>query len=116
MNQKRFNIHKNFFHDSNYAIQLSNELENNETGLIFDRFIHDIGTELQIDVVYNHSVIESRNRWFLGGNEHIEMMLEDENQDSYQLILTSLTEQGHLLLKHIELEFFPSFKEIIKHS
>lgn len=100
--KKEYNIPKRFFEKSTYANSVSMDLGNDAEGLIFDRYFHDIGTQLHIDVVFEKQDTDG-DTWFLGGNNHIQMVVKEELND-YLLIITALDEQGESLLQNFNLD------------
>jgi hypothetical protein len=103
MKQQHYKIPKNYFISSPYATHLSNELDNDAEGLIFDRFIHDIGTQLNVDIVYGKTT-SNEDQWFLGGNQHIEVLLDDLDGEYYLLTLTPLSAHGAELISNVQID------------
>ncbi|KAA0546597.1 hypothetical protein FZW96_15260 [Bacillus sp. BGMRC 2118] len=101
-----YRIPKSFFQDSQYAQNVSMELNNNEDGLIFDRYFHDIGLQLHIDVVFEKQDRDG-DTWFLGGNDHVQMTVI-EQQDDYLLTVTALDEQGKTALQSFKIDSIQS--------
>ncbi|MFD1735368.1 hypothetical protein ACFSCX_02205 [Bacillus salitolerans] len=112
MNQKQYVIPKSYFQHSLYADKLSSELDSAAEGLLFDRFVHDVGADLHLDVLYDKSSLNG-DCWFLGGDQHIKMFLEEQDDEHYQLILTPLSQEGITLIEQAEKS---SLKEIINKS
>jgi hypothetical protein len=102
MKQQQFKIPKSFFKESQYAVNLSDELKNDAEGLIFDRYFHDIGMSLHIDVLFKKATKDG-DTWFLGGDHHVQMELQ-EDSDHYVLTLTPLDEHGKSLIKTLNIE------------
>lgn len=100
--KQEYKIPKSFFEESNYAQNVSMDLENDADGLIFDRYFHDIGTHLHIDVVFEKQD-QNGDTWFLGGNNHIQMVVNDESDD-YILTITALDEEGRSLLQSFNID------------
>ncbi len=103
MKQVQYRINKIYFQDSSYAINVSHDLDNDAEGLIFDRFIHDLGIMLHIDVLYEKAS-KSDERWYIGGNQHLQVSLDDHGEE-YLLTLTPLTEHGNEIINSMSLEF-----------
>jgi hypothetical protein len=101
--QKQLKIPVTYFKQSNYALELSNELDNDANGLIFDRFIHDLGVELIIDIVYEKSNNEP-NRWFLGRNKDLELFLDAHNEKYYELTINPLSQKGESQIEKLQIE------------
>jgi hypothetical protein len=102
MEKKQYKLPKRYFKESNYAVELSKELDNDADGLIFDRYFHDIGMQLHIDVLFE-KINKDGDTWFLGGNRHVQMVLQ-EHTDHYLLSLTPLDEQGDSIIQTLNLE------------
>lgn len=100
--KQEYKIPKSFFEKSTYAQSVSMDLENDADGLIFDRYFHDIGTQLHIDVVFEKQDRDCET-WFLGGNNHIQMIVKDESDD-YLLTITAHDEEGRLLLQSFNID------------
>jgi hypothetical protein len=103
MKQHQYKIPRNYFISSPYATHLSNELDNDAEGLIFDRFIHDIGTQLNVDIVYKKTT-KADDHWFLGENQHIEVLLDDFDEEHYLLTLTPLSVHGTELISNVQID------------
>ncbi|WP_246938548.1 hypothetical protein [Bacillus pinisoli] len=88
-----YKIPTTFFSKSEYAKELSDELENDAEGLIFDQFIHDIGAQLHIDIIYKRLSPE-QYRWLLGKNQDVEVFLDSHHEKYYQLSIIPLTPLG----------------------
>ncbi|MFZ3589290.1 hypothetical protein ACOI1C_08345 [Bacillus sp. DJP31] len=86
MKQVQYIIKKKYFQDSSYALQVSHELDNDSEGLIFDRFIHDLGAMLHLDVLYE-KVVDNAEQWYIGGDQHLQVLLYDHDEE-YLLSLT----------------------------
>ncbi|MBM6618176.1 hypothetical protein [Bacillus suaedaesalsae] len=104
--KQEYKIPKSFFEESQYAQKVSMELNNDAGGLIFDRYFHDIGMQLHIDVVFEKQDRDG-DTWFLGGNDHVQMIVNDE-QEFYLLTITALDEQGHTLLQSFNIDSIQS--------
>ncbi|WP_456275810.1 hypothetical protein [Bacillus sp. AK128] len=98
---KKYRIPTTYFTNSQYAMELSNELENDASGLIFDRFIHDLGAQLLIDIKYEKS-IKDPNRWILGSNQDVELYLDVLNQSYYELTITPISEKGEMKIQQLQ--------------
>jgi hypothetical protein len=103
MKKHYYKIPMSYFRNSDYAVELINELENNALGLIFDRFIHDLGAQLLVDIVYEKSNGEN-NRWYLGGNRDVELYLDTYDEQFYELTINSLSPNGELQIQKLQAE------------
>ncbi|MBM7659695.1 hypothetical protein JOC85_000462 [Bacillus mesophilus] len=101
MKKHHYKIPISYFSSSEYAVKLSHELDNNAEGLIFDSFIHDLGAELLIDIVYGKANSEN-NRWYLGGNKDVELYLDSYDEKFYELTINPLSPHGELQIQNLQ--------------
>ncbi|QOR67658.1 hypothetical protein IM538_05830 [Cytobacillus suaedae] len=90
MLERSLQINNEFFQTSEYAKKIVEELNNDAEGLIFDEFVHDIGAQLKIDVVYDK---QSKSKWLLGEDANVKLYLE-ENPGVYTFTFIGTTPQG----------------------
>jgi hypothetical protein len=103
MKQQQYKIPKSYFRESQYAVNLSNEFESDAEGLIFDHFIHEIGMQLHIDVLFERATKDG-DTWFLGRDRHVQILLKDDNSEHYVLTLSPLDELGESRINTLHLE------------
>ncbi len=90
MLERSIQIKNDFFQSSHYAKKVVEELNNDAEGLIFDEFVHDIGAQLKIDVIYDK---KGKSKWLLGEDSHVKLYLE-ENPGLYTFTFIGTTPQG----------------------
>ncbi|WP_209124732.1 hypothetical protein [Alkalihalobacillus sp. BA299] len=85
MEKKTLLVQHKFYMESPYAKHIMKEEHDGSYGLIYDEFIHEMGTLLEVDIIFNR--LNEKN-WLIADNRHMQITYQKdaENNDQYDFI------------------------------
>lgn len=99
MYPKELTIRKSFFETSAYVQETKMENGDDSYGLVYNQIIHDIGSDLEVDIIWNK---QDKGQWLIASNEHMDVYIQDHGPDyDKQLIFNSKSERGKALVNQV---------------
>jgi hypothetical protein len=98
MQIKTLQVKPDFYRDSPYAKVLTKELEDDSYGLVFNEFLHEIGSMLEVDIIYNQV---NRTKWVHADEEHLLITLNKDGNSADEFTIIARTPKGVELLEQM---------------
>ncbi|WP_142302899.1 hypothetical protein [Bacillus sp. FJAT-45350] len=103
-------ILSSFYTDSPYANYIKKEEDDDSYGLIFNEFVHEFGTILEVDIIYKQL---DKSNWLLADNRHMQITLQKDKKNE-QLQFTPKTSQGEQLIFKMSEQLLQDNKDYIQ--
>lgn len=85
MKKKTLQIQPRFYKESPFARALIKDLEDDSYGLVFNEFLHEMGSMLEVDIIYDQL---NKTQWIHADNRHMQIVLNkmDNSGDHFDFI------------------------------
>lgn len=85
MKKKTLQIQPRFYKESPFARALIKDLEDDSYGLVFNEFLHKMGSMLEVDIIYDQL---NKTQWIHADNRHMQIVLNkmDNSGDHFEFI------------------------------
>jgi hypothetical protein len=95
MEKKTLQVQPSFYTNSPYAKYIIKELEDDSYGLVFNEFLHEMGSMLEVDVIYNQI---NKSQWIHADNRHMQIILNKTDNNTEQFEFIPKTSKGEKLI------------------
>jgi hypothetical protein len=111
MEAKTLHIQPSFYSKSPYAKGIIHDLEDDSYGLVFNEFLHEIGSTLEVDVIFEQI---NQTQWLIADNRHMQIVLN--KSDNNEVIgFSPKTIEGELLLSKLSDQLLKENREYIEY-
>ncbi|MFV8827790.1 hypothetical protein [Alkalihalobacterium sp. APHAB7] len=101
MQKKILTLQSSFYVDSPYAKYIANEEHDDSYGLIYYEFLHEIGTLLEVDIIFDQL---NATNWLIADNRHMQIVYHKDADNNDQIEFIPKTTDGEQSIQKMQEE------------
>ncbi|MDE5413399.1 hypothetical protein [Alkalihalobacterium chitinilyticum] len=101
MQKKTLTLQPSFYNESPYAKYIANEEHDDSYGLIYYEFLHEIGTLLEVDIIFDQL---NATNWLIADNSHMQIVYHKDAENNDQIEFIPKTMAGEQAIQKMEEE------------
>lgn len=110
MQKKTLQIQPSFYTDSPYAKELIKDLRDDSYGLVFNEFLHEMGSMLEVNIIYERL---DKTQWIHADNKDMRIVLNKKDNKNEEFEFIPKTTKGEVLISQMSEQILRDNSEYI---